>query len=659
MAAILRSGKFLRIVSNLARSTQGGQQQQQGQQTQQCPATFPTQDAQPYHAWSLQHLQNALPILSTDQDKAEVKRQDEEQHQKLQRRGSDPLLEFYVDKQKIEEAAKKFIEPSRIGLNVVQDLNEDKQIECIDNLKVKQNNDRTENLATANNEEKTEKDRIEERCYSHLVVENKEELKEPVVHAKAVESHKSEKDESATEGVDPELEKEVLLPTTLAETETAATLVPLCEDPVSQQWFPLPVVCQMFRDQGRIYDLEALLWGSYGIAVEDRKCIYYWTLQAYADAGMFPQAVDLTRRLETERLEFPEYHTLMNNFAMAIYAQQHQQKSTPTPPNVEQSHRKLKKAIATKDLNACLENYRGQDLNVTEASSLIEMFVKEDMLSEAMEVTERMLSKESYPLPRIFRFLLNRLAAKGQVEAMCIIGTYLTPKIKKEVSFDNRLCNAFLSAGRAADYLHLLILELEEALNSNDLDDEKLQVLKDKFPRGGAMGLLESDPNLIEPYTRLALKFVDLGYIAPVNVLWTYHFINGRHDLALPLWNKYVKTCPQIMFQKVCQTARATSNQDLAERLVHLLENAAVTNGARGIAYSCLLDVLTQNEDYIKGVESLEQGLKSGIKLEDFNRTALKRLKECLEKEDVDFPYDIPKKSADDSSTRSITPMSM
>ena len=85
MAAILRSGKFLRIVSNLARSTQGGQQQQQGQQTQQCPATFPTQDAQPYHAWSLQHLQNALPILSTDQDKAEVKRQDEEQHQKLQK----------------------------------------------------------------------------------------------------------------------------------------------------------------------------------------------------------------------------------------------------------------------------------------------------------------------------------------------------------------------------------------------------------------------------------------------------------------------------------------------------------------------------------------------------------------------------------------------
>ena len=101
-------------------------------------------------------------------------------------------------------------------------------------------------------------------------------------------------------------------------------LVPLCQDPISHEWYPLPVVCQMFRSQGRIYDLEALLWGSQGIRPEDRKCIYYWTLQAYADCGMFPQAVDLTRRLENEGLglEFPEYQTLMNSFAMAMYSQQ-------------------------------------------------------------------------------------------------------------------------------------------------------------------------------------------------------------------------------------------------------------------------------------------------------------------------------------------------
>ena len=187
------------------------------------------------------------------------------------------------------------------------------------------------------------------------------------------------------------------------------------------------------------------------------------------------------------------------------------------------------------------------------------------------------------------------------------------------------------------------------------------------------MGLLESDPQLVESFTTLSYKFAELGYIAPMNVLWTYHFIGGRHDIATPLWQEYVQGCPQIMFQKVCQTARATANVDLAERLVVLLENAVVTNGARGIAYSCLLDVLTQNRDYARGVKSLEVGLNSGIKLEDMNRTALRRLKDGFEDQGGEFPYDIPKKNngafedqeADEitsssiSSSRCLSPMSM
>merc|ERR1712018_778606 len=508
-----------------------------------------------------------------------------------------------------------------------------------------------------------------------------------------------------------------------------APLVPICEDPISHEWYPLPVVCQMFREQGRIYDLEGLLWGSQGIRPDDRKCIYFWTLRAYADVGMFPQAVDLTRRLETEGLavDFPEYHALMNDFAMAVYQNtqflppstsentnnnaslashadmttsstastnlQTEQSLPPTPASMGEEqmeiqahhHRKLKKALANRDVKASLEHYKGlekvggKDLNITESSGLIELLVKDDLIEEALDVTERMLSREAYPMPRIFRFLLNRLASRGEVVAMTRLGSYLTSRIRKEVSFDNRLCNAYLAAGRAKDYLDIMIKELDERIHEKSLtsnvNEEKLQTLKEKFPRGGAMGLLEANPHLVEPYTQLALKFVELGYVAPVNVLWTYHFISGRHDLAEPLWNKYVRSCPQIMFQKVCQTARATANVDLAERLVVLLENAVVTNGARGIAYSCLLDVLTQNRDYARGVKSLEIGLNSGIKLEDMNRTALRRLKDGFEDLGIgEFPYDIPKKinnngafdqDQDDdvitssSSSRCLSPMSM
>ena len=136
MAAILRSGKFLRIVSNLARTNQGGQQQQGREQNQQCPS-IPS-DAQPFHAWSLQHLQNALPILSNvETEKRDNESKTHEGHPG-QRRGSDPLLEFYVDKQKIEEAAKKIVEPSRIGLNVVQDLSiDEKQTEVVEVIEKK------------------------------------------------------------------------------------------------------------------------------------------------------------------------------------------------------------------------------------------------------------------------------------------------------------------------------------------------------------------------------------------------------------------------------------------------------------------------------------------------------------------------------------------
>jgi len=57
----------------------------------------------------------------------------------------------------------------------------------------------------------------------------------------------------------------------------------------------------------------------------------------------------------------------------------------------------------------------------------------------------------------IFRFLLNRLASSGKVEMMNQLGQYLSTDVKKEVSFDNRLCNAYLAAGRGKEYLDVMV----------------------------------------------------------------------------------------------------------------------------------------------------------------------------------------------------------
>ena len=79
---------------------------------------------------------------------------------------------------------------------------------------------------------------------------------------------------------------------------------------------------------GRYWDLECLLDGSRGIKPEDRQTIYLWTLQAYADAGMFDRAVALSGQLHLEGLgvNFPAYHQLMSSFAAA------QQSFAPTLP---------------------------------------------------------------------------------------------------------------------------------------------------------------------------------------------------------------------------------------------------------------------------------------------------------------------------------------
>merc|ERR1712061_387235 len=122
----------------------------------------------------------------------------------------------------------------------------------------------------------------------------------------------------------------------------------------------------------------------------------------------------------------------MNGFAMAMYNQQklyqsanevgHELSPTPEQQTIETEektalqslfYRKLKKAITNKDIDACITNYRGlekaggKDLNITESSTLIQIFVKADLADDAISVTERMLMQEAYPLPRIFHFLLN------------------------------------------------------------------------------------------------------------------------------------------------------------------------------------------------------------------------------------------------------------
>merc|ERR1712018_825807 len=77
----------------------------------------------------MQNLQRALPVLSSIPERNFEETVGNNDDCLEQRRGSDPLLEFYVDKQKLEDVSRQLKSSTsfenRVGLNLVKDLKED------------------------------------------------------------------------------------------------------------------------------------------------------------------------------------------------------------------------------------------------------------------------------------------------------------------------------------------------------------------------------------------------------------------------------------------------------------------------------------------------------------------------------------------------------
>ena len=121
-------------------------------------------------------------------------------------------------------------------------------------------------------------------------------------------------------------------------------------------------------------------------------------------------------------------------------------KARRTHMKVQLLARRFKKALGEEDVDESIKSFcelkelsQGfKALSVTELSAYIELLVKEERVAEATGLTKELLAADLYPMPKIFRFLLNKLASSGDVEAMTTLGDSLTSKVKKEVSFDNR-----------------------------------------------------------------------------------------------------------------------------------------------------------------------------------------------------------------------------
>jgi hypothetical protein len=73
-----------------------------------------------------------------------------------------------------------------------------------------------------------------------------------------------------------------------------------------------------------------------------------------------------------------------------------------------------------------VEGTADQSLSVGDLSALVEGLVRSDRCGEASKVALGMLEKGIYPVSRVLRFLVNRLAIAGDIDTLTAIGNLLT-----------------------------------------------------------------------------------------------------------------------------------------------------------------------------------------------------------------------------------------
>ena len=66
-------------------------------------------------------------------------------------------------------------------------------------------------------------------------------------------------------------------------------------------------------------------------------------------------------------------------------------------------------------------------MSINDLSALVDGLVRADRCGEASKITLGMLENGLFPLPRVLRFLLNRLAVAGDTDTLTAIGNQLVP----------------------------------------------------------------------------------------------------------------------------------------------------------------------------------------------------------------------------------------
>ncbi|KAH8391791.1 hypothetical protein KR215_003667 [Drosophila sulfurigaster] len=439
--------------------------------------------------------------------------------------------------------------------------------------------------------------------------------------------------------------------------------------------------CDRYKNEGMLQPLEGLIEATKDLGHIDRNKIYYTLLLSYDKADEAEKALGLWTKMQEEAVaptdafllrlaELLERKNIEVPFVVPESAAPKTKRSKPAAaaaakeetktvekvvqaPKAPSNSASFRRAIQANDVDAAIacrdRIISGEKIGVLDISRLIELLVRSDRLAEATKYVDELLADKQHPQPKIFKYYLNKVAAAGDLATLERIGQQLNDEQKRLISFDNRYCHAYIVAGKVEEFLKQLTTNIEAAKTP-----EEAAKLAEKFPRGGAVGILDKHPELVAQYEALAEKYAALGQLGPMNVLWMHLISNGQEVASKQIWDKHLSNAPRLMFQRVLQTAREQQDEKLASTVISQLRSSKISEGAIGNAYSCLLDIQTTKGNTDKALDVLANAIKD-VSLEHINRTALLRLKQAVEAKSQKFPYTVPEKrtKAGESSSSS------
>lgn len=422
----------------------------------------------------------------------------------------------------------------------------------------------------------------------------------------------------------------------------------------------LQLACERYKNDGLVAPLEGLVEATKDMSHIDRSEIYYNLLLSYEKNSEVDKALGLWTQMQEEDVNIPDEFLLalgrllkqsgrpvpfdMTNLVQREEKSEENAKKTEHYSRVSEGKKQLSAALLNGNIDRAIGVQKrledsGYQVPRQYRTEVIEQLVKAGRIGEATKVMSDWLQAKTIPHLSVLKLFINRLAQTGDVNSFRHIGELLDDKLRRIVSYDNKLTTCMNFAGEGKKVLDELEKNIDEAKTPEEVD-----AAAERFPRGGIYGILETSPDLLSQYERIVEKYHSKGVSAPGNALCMHYVAQMENDKAQSVYDKYLKNASRIMFQNVLRKARTEDNVDILENLWKLISSSPSLNqSAVGIIYSNKINIHLKKGNLETALSKLEEALKL-CTLEEMNHSTLLRMKEASEAQNVKFNYIIPEK---------------